>query len=381
MILKTKDFQQSCTTILTATALDKAASNLELLAKDNKLRLNVTNQEYYVSVLFDLEENIDFRAVVDAPLFLNLISSITADTFELNIKDNTIIVKVGKSQYKLPMIYENANLITLQPISINNVTVEMPIHIDILNSILNVNSKELLKVKNLDVNELQRLYYIDETGCFTFTTGACLNSFTLEKPVKMLLNDRIVKLFKLFKDVEDSVSFSLGYDVTGNGTIQSKVIFETSNIYVAAYITNDDILLSKVQRPCELTKGYIKTDYVNKVVFSVAQLSSAINRLLMFTKNSAFKANMLVQLAKFSFINSELTIMDKEGNTEVLQITPESYIDNSYDMLLNLADLKLVLDSCKDQHITMNFGNHNSVVLTRGPISNLIPEGRPMGNN
>ena len=44
-------------------------------------------------------------------------------------------------------------------------------------------------------NPIQRLYYMDERGAVTFTSGACINNFTLEKPVKILLNNKLVKLF------------------------------------------------------------------------------------------------------------------------------------------------------------------------------------------
>jgi hypothetical protein len=129
---------------------------------------------------------------------------------------------------------------SLPVIKISNKTIEMPISFDILDSILNVNSKELAKVKKIEVNELQKMYYIDETGCFTFTTGACLNSFTLEKPVKLLLNEKIVKLFKLFKE---DVLFSLGQDPLPNGTTRTKITLETADTYLAAIITSDDLLI------------------------------------------------------------------------------------------------------------------------------------------
>jgi hypothetical protein len=45
-------------------------------------------------------------------------------------------------------------------------------------------------------------------------------------------------------------------------------------------------------------------------------------------------------------------------------------------MNINLFDIKLVLDSCKVDHITLNCGNHRSVVITRGTVANLIPEVR-----
>ena len=197
MILKTQLFQETCKTIL--PALDNNTANLELKAEQTTLYLSLTNREYYISVKYELAEPANFRAVVKADLFLNLIAGITSEEFELEVKNNYVYIKVNKSNYKLAMIYENDTLITLPIITLTNKTVEMPVSLEILKSILNVNAKELLKAKNADlvrasINDLQKLYYIDETGCFTFTTGACLNSFKLEKPVKLLLTDKIVKL-------------------------------------------------------------------------------------------------------------------------------------------------------------------------------------------
>jgi len=269
------------------------------------------------------------------------------------------------------MIYENDALVTLKPITVDNVTVSMGVSKDILDSILNVNSKELLKVKNLDVNELQKLYYIDETGCFTFTTGACLNSFILEKPIKLLLNDRIVKLFKLFKT---DVSLGYGVDALADGSVQNKVMFATPDTYLAAIINCDDVLINKIQGPCAATKNFIKEAYSNHLVVSSTELAAAISRLMLFTKNSVTGQNMKSVPATVTFTQDDMTITDSLENSEVVAIESGSHVDTDYSMVINIADLKLVLDSCKGEHITINCGNHRSVVITRGAISNLIPE-------
>ncbi len=378
MIIKTKDFKDAANKILLAADLDTNAANLELVARNSSLYLNVTNKEYYVAVKFPLETDETFRAVVDASLFLSLVSGFTTDTFSLDTKDNTVVLGSGKSKYKVAMIYENANLMTLPVIAIQNKTVEMTISNDILMSILNVNSKELLKTKYLDVSELNKLYYIDETGCFTFTNGSCLNSFTLEKPVKLLLNDRIVRLFKLFKD---DVKFSLGMDPIGNGSIQTKMVMETPDTYLAAVITCDDTLIAKVQHPCEATKRYLTENYDHKLVLSTADLSAAINRLMSFTKNSkstSEKVNMAYLPTAVNIENGELVIKDKFENYETVAIANESFSTGDYEMYVNLYDIKLVLDSCKTDHITLNCGNHRSIIINRGTVANLIPEVRKM---
>ena len=371
MIIKTKDFRETTSKIAEAIKADRNAANLEIVAKDTALFLNVTNKEFYVAVRFQLDEPTNFRAVVDAGTFLDLINDLTTDTFDLAVDQNLIKVKSGKSNYKLAMIFENDKLMELPIIAIQNKTVEMPISNDILMSILNVNGKEIEKAKTLDVNELQKLYYIDETGAFSFTTGACLNSFTLEKPVKLLLNDRIVKLFRLFKE---DVSFSLGQDPLPNGEIRSKVVFETPSTYVAAYVNCDNILLSKVQGPCDATKRFIAEKYDYNIVLSVSKLSAAISRLMHFTKNSISSASSIMIPATVEITADDVILTDSLGNTDAVDVENGSHVADTYSMKVNLFDLQNVLSSCKNEHITLNCGNHRSVVINRGTICNLIPE-------
>ncbi len=383
MIINTKDFQEAANKILLAADLDKTAANLELIAEGSILSLNVTNREFYVSVRFTLDAPTAFHAVVDAALFLSLVSGITTDTFNLDIDDTKIVVTSGKSKYKLPMIYDNEGLMKLPVIKIANKTVEMNFPKDVMSSILNVNSKELLKLKSVNgvVNELQKLYYIDETGCFTFTTGACVNAFTLEKPIKLLLNERIVKLFKLFKD---DAAFTFGIDPIGAGQIVTKMTLETSDTYLAAIITCDDLLISKVQGPCAATKRLINEAYDYRLVIAANEFYSAISRLMMFTKNNKSvtdKVNAYYQPVKITLRDSSLIIQDKFDNAEYVTIENESYMpDVEYTFHVNIVDIKLVLESCKNEHVNFNCGNSRSITISRGAISNLIPEVAVNGN-
>ena len=376
MILKTKTFQEAANKILVAVGLDRTAANLELAAKGNALYLRVTNREYYVAVKFDLQEPTEFRAVVDANLFLNLISGLNTEEFKLEIKDTHVVVKAGKSSYKLAMIYENDQLMKLPIIKLDKdqITVEMGIAQDILMSILNVNGKEIQKAKRLDVNELQRYYYIDETGCFTFTTGACVNSFTLEKAIKLLLTDKVVKLFKLF---ESDVWMSYGHQVGVDGSLQPIVVFQTEGVYVASRLLNDETCIQKIKAPCDAMKNLIKEAYDHTLVLSAIDLTAAINRLLMFHKNSSAKADLSFVPSLVEFTDTELTISDLSGdNKEIITIENGSTTPGNYSMGVNLIDLKSVLDSCKNEHITMNCGNRKSIIINRGTISNVIAETR-----
>ena len=376
MILKTKLFQEAANKILVAVNVNKSNTNLELAAKDTALYLRVTDRELYAAVKFELENPTEFRAVVDANLFLNLISGINTEEFELYIKDTHVVVKAGKSSYKLAMIYENDQLMKLPIIRLdpNQITVSMSISHDILMSILNVNSREVQKAKRVEVNELQRYYFIDETGCFTFTTGACINAFALEKPIKLLLTDKVVKLFKLFST---DAWLSYGHIVNTDKSLQPIVVFQTEDIYVATRLLSDELCIQRVKAPCDAMKALAKEVYDHTLVLSASDLSAAISRLLMFHKNSNPKADLSFIPATVEFSNTEFTIADISGdNKEVITIENGSTTPGGYSMGVNLIDLKAVLDSCKNEHITMNCGNHKSIIICRANISNVIAETR-----
>ena len=210
MILKTKKLQEVCSKILPAVESSELSSildTLQLKTVDKVLCLSVTNKEYYVEVKLDITDEVDFHATVSANLFLKLVSQLTAEDIELTVSDNVLNVKANGS-YKIPLIFEGEQLMELPVINIDNVVKEFDIPSGILNSILNYNTKEL--DKGTISRPIQKFFYVDEKGAITFTTGACVNSFELAEPVKILLNKRLVKLFKLFQDF--SVHFKLAYD-------------------------------------------------------------------------------------------------------------------------------------------------------------------------
>ena len=256
MIIKTKDFKEICSNILTATDSNEISTfteTLELIAKDKVLTLNVTNGEYYAQVTFDLDIDEELHASVNANLFLKLVSAITTENISLEVKDDYLEVK-GNGVYKIPFIYEGSSMLELPKIIINNSTLNIKISGDILKSILDYNSKELLR--GTISRPVQRMYYVDEKGCLTFTTGACVNSFTLEKPLRILFNNILVKLFTLFK--HDMVDFTLGYDSVDSGDdniVQTKVQFKTPKITLTAITGCNDELLNSFK---EINNNEIK---------------------------------------------------------------------------------------------------------------------------
>lgn len=372
MIINSEEFKKVCTTVLSATdgsELSTLTETLELKTEGRNLYLNVTNKEYYVSVKFELDHEEEFKAAVNATLFLKLIAAITSDTVELTIHDTYMNIKAN-GNYKIPLIFENEKLMEVPKIEIENQTLTMNIASSILESIVNYNTKQL--AVGSVTRPVQKMFYIDNEGCVTFTTGACVNSFTLEQPMRILLNSRLVNLFKLFKG--SLVSFTLGYDAVSETIVQTKVKFETPSISLTAITGCDDSLLAQV--PINVIRGRANKVYDNVVVVNVAEISEAINRLLLFSAGYGSKENLKpYSTFEFKATNDHVIIYDtKQENTEVVKLQNGTALTTDYNMTLDLVELKKILDCCSEQYVTINFGDHSACVIARGTIKNVLPE-------
>ena len=369
LILKRELFQKYCTDILSAVdsnELSILTETLELKTLNNTLVMSVTNREYYAKVIIPIENVLELQATVNANLFLRLIAQISTPEIELSVTDNFLVVK-GNGLYKLPLIFDGDSLLELPEININNVTATFELDSEILLSILNYNSKQL-SIGTIS-KPVQKLYYVDGKGAVTFTSGACVNSFELPENIRILLNGRLVKLFKLFKG--KGVKFTLGYDNLTDDIIQTKVRFESSDISITAILSCDDTMLNSV--PVEAIRGRASAYYPYTVNLSKDALLKTISRLMLFS-GSASKE--LVSYSTFEFEKDKVTIYDfKKENKEILNYNNEnSNIEETYKTIVDLAELKGVLESCSEQYVNINFGDTEALILTRGHVVNIIPE-------
>lgn len=370
MIISSELLKKYCNTILQAVdsnELSAITETLQIKAENNTLTMDVTNREYYARVLIRLDTLVEsFHATVNANVFLKLINQITTKDIELTLSNTSLVVK-GNGIYKLPLIFDNDKLLELPEIKINNVTNTLKIHSSILQSILQYNSKELLK--GTISKPVQRLYYIDDHGAITFTSGACVNSFMLEKPIKILLNDKLVKLFKLFKDT--TVQVTLGFDPLSDTIVQTKIKFESDDVILTAILSCDETLINSV--PVNAIRNRANTIYPYSVTLNKNYLLQTINRLMLFNSVNGTK-DTLKPYSVFDFNESSVTIWDvAKVNSETLNYSSEKMSEN-YSAILDLVDLKSTLDICTDEYITLNFGDHQAFVLSRGSVKNVIPE-------
>lgn len=372
MILKTKKLQEVCSKILPAVEasdISNILDTLQLKTVNKVLCLSVTNKEYFVEVKLDVTEEAEFNATVNASLFLKLVSQVTAEDIELTVSDSVLNVKANGT-YKFPLIFEGDHLMELPTIEVCNVVKEFDVSSSILNSILVYNAKEL--DKGTISRPVQKLFYVDEHGAITFTTGACVNSFELSQPVKILLNRRLVKLFKLFQDC--SVKFRLAYDTVDESSdiIQTKVQFIADDISITCILSCDDNMITQI--PVNAIRGRADSLYPYSVVISKGELLQTLSRLMLFTSSSSdieYKTNILFKFSKDCVSISDVREENKEN---IPYLNKESGITENYTATLDILDLKLTLDTCTESSITFYFGDGNAFVLSRGAVKNVIPE-------
>lgn len=373
MVIRIEEIQSACSKILAAVdsnSVSALTETLQLTTQGKELFLNVTNNEYFAKVKLEMKEPVEFNATVNANLFLKLISQITTETIELSVTETALILK-GNGTYNLPLIFDGDKLMELPEIVINNPTTNFSIDSNILQSILQFNSKELSK--GIISRPIQKLYYMDELGAITFTTGACVNSFSLEKPVKVLLNDRLVKLFKLFKD--GPVNFTLGYDTLADGVIQTKVRFESADISLTAILSCDDTMLQSY--PVNAVRARANSDYPYSVNISREQLIQTINRLLLFTSANGAR-DIINPYSTFEFKTDRVVVWDThhENFEEVFYTNTRCEVEDAYTTMFDFKDFRTTLENCSEQYVTLNFGDEQALVVARGNVRVVIPECR-----
>ena len=76
---------------------------------------------------------------------------------------------------------------------------------------------------------------------------------------------------------------------------------------------------------------------------------------------------------KATITDGEITLADEFDNCETITIE-NGVVEEPYEMMVNIADIKLVLDAYKNDHITLNCGTNHILVFTKDLVYNLLTE-------
>jgi hypothetical protein len=265
------------------------------------------------------------------------------------------------------MIYDGGKLAELPPIEVGEAAESFGIDAGILAGMLRYNSSELQK--GGISQPVQRMHYVDEKGAITFTSGACVNSFQLAKPVRMLLPDKVVRLFRLFGD-SGEVSFSYGQCLQGS-VKQTKVCFETPSVRLASVIPGEDAMMESV--PVKVIRGMAESGYGYSVSLSKTDLLQACGRLMLM---GGFNGSLSGNEGLFEFGSVSVTVRDfTKSNSETIQYKASTLPSGTDAAIrLGLDGLRDTLASCDGDTVRVSFNRDgNMMLLTHGSISNIIP--------
>lgn len=374
-IIRTDELKTICNKITLAidsSSTEEVAGALCVEVKDNTLFLSVTNKEYYVSIRKILTGTVsNFKTVVDAYLFIKLISKITTETVELSISSGTLIVK-GNGQYKLAMLYSGQELMEVPEILLSKVEVSNTVNSDNLADMLQHNSKEFSKVPpNTALHPIQKMYYMDEKGCITFTQGACVNYFDLENPFKVLLGQKLVKLFKLFKD--EDVTIDVGEEKINEEFTQTRIRMYGEDVKICAILGGDNkALVNKV--PVVSVRNRAETLYDYEIEVSKAALLETIGRILLFANVGKSKVPPYCRIV---FDKNYMTVFDtrQENSEQVVYENPVFDLnDNAYSTIVEMNNFKSTIESFTDKTVVIKFSNHTAMTIESGNIVYVFPE-------
>lgn len=373
MIIRTDLLQDSCAKIFNAVdsnVLSTVTETLEIECKERVLKLCVTNREYFVQIQVETDVDEYFHATVNANLFLKLISKVTSETIELSIKDNSLFIKCN-GDYKIPLIYDGDSLLVLPRIEIEDIYEEFETDSKVLNSIVDFNSRELQK--GTLSKPIQRLYYLDSKGCVTFTSGACVNRFDINMMSKLLLNDKLVKLLRLFKDTK--VTIKTGHNKISDDVVATVVEFDNQTsprIKISAVLNCDDTMVTKF--PVDAVRGRADKGYPRTVTINKEMLTQAIDRLMLFSQVAA-KTDLSVSVVKMKFEKGFVTVSDRmDVNKEDVYYSKEDDSQEEYSLTVYSSDLTKTLDTCTNQLVQISFGDGQALVVSEGNVSWVIPE-------
>ncbi len=369
MKLKLSNLQDVCAKMskaLDIDGFDPITNALELIAtsSDSNLRMALTNYEYYVEGRVDTLINEDFIATVSADVFFKLISQLSTEEVSLSCDNNTVII-TSNGTYRLPMLFNDDVPLKIPSITFDKVEKVVNVSRPDMMSVLTYNSREL--IKEYDKKPVQRMYYLDDKGCITFTSGACVNNFSIQGGNQVLLSSKVINLFRLFRDSQIEWTFG---ECSMSGMTVKLLGLSDSVFSIVARINDDNSLIESI--PKELIRNMAADKYPYTVILNKVQLLNAVERLLLFMP----KDNFSKPYGKFEFMDTSVIIRDRlDVNMEKVFYSDDLVFNGEpITIILDFNDIKTILEGVKDKDVTIKFGNGVSVLIQYSHITNIIPE-------
>lgn len=314
---------------------------------EGKLKLYSTDMTNFMTVTLDKVSGEDANICVEAEKFTKLVSKITSSEIEMNMNEDSLIVKAN-GVYKLPIIMDEEGI------------VEFPQNKEIVINSGSVKLTSVLSAYNINRNALAKTleqpyltgYYCGEKVISTDSIVITFNDFSMfgKDFEPMLISPQMMYLLTL--NNEEDIKFGVDGD---------NLVFSTDNIEIRGP------KLSGIEDyPIDAINEYLNVNFESKCKISKQLLLDVLDRLSLFLtqydKNGAY----------FTFGRKGLKIYSKKDSSVETVNYIESDNFTSFTCLVDIVMLKEQLQACPEDTITIWYGNENALKLETGNVIQII---------
>lgn len=350
---------------------------IELELKNKNLTLKTTNKEYFFKTTIKDVTNTDeyFHVTVVADTFLTLITKTTSNEIKFEIVNNNLVL-YGNGKYTFPLVLDNDQVVVLPEIEFKETGNEIKFEIDgnILKSIYEFNSRELNK--EVAVDPIQKYYYLDNKGALTFVEGACISEFEINTtPFKLLLNERLVQLFKLFSGQKVNVTIlkeATNINTDDSQVFKNKIKFTIEDSELIAILPDSDLV---EKYPSIQIRALANIDYPGQVIISKTLLLEALDRLSIFNRKGSSTKVDLKKCGQLDFSNDSVKIISlKDQNSETIPYLNGSLKPFTFTSYVSLSDLTKHGNISLNDSIILYYGTGDAIMMQRKNLKQVIPE-------
>lgn len=354
LIIKTKEFQDILNKAIKGMGNNKMVPITEMIginAENDTISLLTTDGLNRLEVIGKLSApTIETVSVsVQGNNFAKLIQKMTTENIKLDVVENKITV-VGNGKYVFPLpVDEDDNIICMKSIkdedksSMDTTTVKS----QLLKDVYEINKSAVA----ITMEQPQYVgYYFDSER--SITTNSLKISSIEHGLVKnpMLLYSSFVSLFPLID--EDTVD----------------IVHNDSSIYVIG----KNILIKGLKMtelslyPSTEIKTFLQTDLPHKVTISKQSLLNLLDRISLFV--TPYDKNGI----KLEFSKDGLNVWTVDGKNVELVPYVESNVTEPYKVMIDVTNLKMMLESNPDSNVVIYFGHPDIIKMCFGNVIQIL---------
>jgi DNA polymerase III sliding clamp (beta) subunit (PCNA family) len=347
--LKTVKLQEVISKAVKGASNNKMIPITSLLClelKDNTLTVTTTDATNYLKIISNKVEGEDFYIVVQSEIFSKLVSKISVEYINLELKDNSLeIIGNGTYQIELPLD-EEGKLIRFPEYKFDTTVESKEINLSTMKMILNTNKAAV--AQTMEVPCLTGYYF----GADVITTDSfkvCAIDVDVFK-TSILLSPELISILDVFSDEKITVQQN-----------DSKILFTTDN--AIAYGSQLDGI---ADYPYEAIQAYLNTKFTSSCKLIRGVLLNVLERLSLFV--SPYDKNGLY----LTFTTEGIMISSKKSNgTELIKYQGSENF-KPFTCSIDIEMLTSQIAALDSDHIELWYDNDKAIKITTDRSTQII---------